>query len=81
MLNMDSTCYTVSTAADANITLAAFSGQRWSIGGVAWSYEGGTLYTDAALIISRTDTTGAIFLDVHINDDGAGFVIPAETIK
>jgi hypothetical protein len=75
--------FVTATNAQANLTFAAPAGQRWSIGGVAWSYEGGTLSTDAELNIWAISTTGAtnIIFSVDINDDGAGFIIPSEPIK
>ena len=75
--------YAVSTAADATITLDSPIGQRWSIGGIAWSYEGGTLSTDAELTIWATASgvLSNIIFSIDINDDGAGFIIPSEPIK
>ena len=71
------------TAAEAQVILTAVTGQRWSCGGNAWSYEGGTLSTDAELTIWGIDTTGStnVIFSVDINDDGAGFIIPAEPFK
>ena len=83
MLNVEAeSLYATATAADATITLAALSGQRWSIGGVAWSYEGGALSTDAELNVFLIDTSATnLIWSWDINDDGAGFVIPAEPLK
>lgn len=83
MLNMEiGSYYGLGTAAAVKITLAAREGQRWSIGGVAWSYEGGTLSTDAELNIWGISTASSnIIFSVDINDDGAGFIIPAEPFK
>jgi hypothetical protein len=84
MLNMEAqSYYDLDTAAEAQITLSALSGQRWSIGGIAWSYEGGTLSTDAEILIWSVDTTGSsnTIFSVDVNDDGAGFIIPAEPFK
>ena len=84
------TLVAVSTAAQAQVTLTAVAGQRWSIGGIAWSYEGGTLSTDAELNIwggsTAASTAGGapdtnLMFTVDVNDDGAGFIIPAEPIK
>ena len=84
------TLVAVSTAAQAQVTLTAVAGQRWSIGGIAWSYEGGTLSTDAELNIwggsTAASTAGGapdsnIMFTIDINDDGAGFIIPSEPIK
>jgi len=81
--------YATGTNAEAKVTLAAAPGQRWSVGGVAWSYEGGTLSTNAELVIwavsTAASTAGApdsnIIFSIDINDDGAGFIIPAEPVK
>lgn len=91
MLDMNTGLYSFDTAsADVVITLSTpAKPSRWSIGGIAWSYEGGTLSTAAALEIfaTRSDTASTdvgasdqVF-KVHINDDGAGFITPAEPFK
>lgn len=83
MLNLEAgSFYNADTAAATKITLAARTGQRWSIGGLAWSYEGGTLSTDAELNVFLIDSSSSnLIWSWDINDDGAGFVIPAEPIK
>ena len=83
MLNVEAgNLYAANTAADAIITLAARAGQRWSIGGIAWSYEGGALDTDAELNVWLIDTASSnLIWSIDINDDGAGFFIPAEPVK
>ncbi len=83
MLNAEKgSLYASDTAADATITLAARPRQRWSIGGLAWSYEGGILSTDAEMNVFVSDTSASnLIWSVDINDDGAGFIIPAEPLK
>ena len=83
MLNVEAgSLYAADTAAQATVTLAAQAGQRWSIGGIAWSYEGGALSTDAELNVWLIDTTTSnLIWSWDINDDGAGFIIPAEPLK
>ena len=83
MLNVEAgNLFATATAAQAVITLAAQTGQRWSIGGIAWSYEGGTLSTDAELNVWLIDTSSSnLIWSIDINDDGAGFFIPSEPVK
>ena len=97
MLDMDNTLHrNNSDTAAANtvtqITLPALAKpSRWSIGGIAWSYDGIALDTSAGLDIHSTtsDTTAlstadsgsTLVFSIDINDDGAGFIIPAEPFK
>jgi hypothetical protein len=81
MLNMDSTSYATATNDTIDIVLSSAPGQRWSIGGLAWSTEGGTLDTDLQINVFLADTTGATLLSIDINDDGAGFIVPGEPFK
>ena len=83
MLNAEAgNLYDADTAADALITLAARTGQRWSIGGLAWSYEGGALSTNAGINVFLIDTSSSnLIWSWDINDDGAGFIIPSEPLK
>ena len=83
MLNVEAgSLFATATAADATVTLAARTAQRWSIGGIAWSTEGGALSTDLELNVFLIDTSATnLIWSVDINDDGAGFIIPAEPLK
>ena len=83
-----------SAGADIEILLSASAKPgRWSMGGFAWSYEpemdtsvsaGIDIYatlTDTATL-SDTATVGSTkVFSVDVNDDGAGFIIPAEPFK
>jgi len=75
---------------NTTITLSApAKPNRWSIGGLAWSYDGAALSTAAGLNINcpatdtaaANDTSGSLVFSLDINDDGAGFITPAEPIK
>jgi len=79
---MDRTGYATGTNAEAQINFSGRSGQSWSIAGIVWSSEGGTLSTDFQLdifIVSTTTTDLAFSMD--INSAGAGFILPAEPVK
>jgi hypothetical protein len=100
MLDLNTNLYAQNTdTAAANkvttITLTdpgANAGSRWSIGGIAWSYDGmASLDTSAGIDVHvlATDTaaqsvasnSATLVLSIDINDDGAGFIIPSEPIK
>jgi len=105
MLDMNTDLYAENTdTAAANkttlITLpspGANKGQKWSIGGLAWSYDGPTqdtapggkflVDTSAGIDIYATSTdTAAIglatkVLSIDISEAGPGFIIPAEPFK
>lgn len=86
MLNMRTGLYGTSTAAEVKISIDSdmydLSGRSVAIAGLVWSYEGGTLSTDAGLKIwvGTTGSSDQVF-DLHINGDGAGFILPAEPVK
>ena len=83
MLDVNTGLTAISSATNVvtNITLAAPANQRWSIGGVAWSYDG-TVTTTAGLNIWQTDTTATnILFQIDISANGMGSFRPAEPFK
>lgn len=85
MLNMDSTSYAAASADTVDIVLPAFSGQRWSIGGISWSYEGGEISSGAQLFVTATNTAGSVFIGMDIGDTSATYasdvIAPSEPFK
>ena len=93
MLDMNPGFYAQNTGTAAantvtTITLPApAKPNRWSIGGLCWSYDGSVLDTSAGIDVhvTLTDTAAVTVantvLSFDVNDDGVGFIIPAEPFK
>jgi len=85
MLNMDSTSFATASADTVDIVFAAAAAQRWSIGGLAFSFEGGEISSAAILSIFAATTAGSIFMQVDIGDTASTYesqtIVPAEPFK
>ena len=93
MLDMNPGLYAenTDTAAADTVTVITLSApakpSRWSIGGLCWSYDGVVLDSSAGVDVhvTATDTAAVTLantvLSFDVNDDGVGFIMPAEPFK